>query len=346
MIKTIAIDEEGYFILYNGIRVSDELIGKDMLSQVQIEDNGQATLHYDGTQAIVEYFDQPYVARQIHIEDNKVNIQMPYQYIEQVDLTQFSVDQWDRFHGLTQRGIPFVLSRTAQAEMFNLADEFTDETITLAGATIETPDHYLIDPDFDINNFWNLYYQSNQSAAWDDPTYHPELKSALYQLKINKCRILVPGCGQAHNAAYLANQGHIVTAIDNNPTVIEKARQLYGQINTLNFAQEDFFSYADKNTSSFDLIFNNNFYSAISPFNRKKVVKAWKSLLTDDGHLLAIFNVSHKRTGPLFGGSEWETRDLLQKDFNFRYWTRLRHSPVALLGSELLVYAQIKPSDS
>ncbi len=67
-------------------------------------------------------------------------------------------------------------------------------------------------------------------------------------------------------------------------------------------------------------------------------------MLTETGHLLGIFFVVPKRTGPYFGGSEWELREKLQTPFNFLYWTRLKFSPGWRLGAELMVYAQIKSS--
>jgi hypothetical protein len=52
-----------------------------------------------------------------------------------------------------------------------------------------------------------------------------------------------------------------------------------------------------------------------------------------------------KRTGPPFGGSEWELRSRLQshasqKGFRILYWNRLRDSKPERLGQELFVYAQ------
>ena len=94
--------------------------------------------------------------------------------------------------------------------------------------------------------------------------------------------------------------------------------------------------------NSFDIVFEHTFYCAISPDKRTHLVKLWKRVLSETGHLLGIFFVIPKRNGPYFGGSEWELREKLQKDFNFRYWTRLKHSPDWRLGAELMIYTQIK----
>ncbi len=342
MIKTIAIDEEGYFVLHNGLRVTDEPIGHDMLSQITLDDYGVTHLNFEGDEAIVECFDKPYVARQVHLENNKIVLQMPYQLKEEAEVSSFCVDEWDRFHGKTKRGIPFVLSRPAQAELFNLAEEFDDDSIKINSHQIQTPDYYFANDDVKGSPFWTQKYNEPELPGWDLEKPHPELKSAMNQLKINKCRILVPGCGRGHDAAYLAKQGHIVTALDFSDRALEEAQKLYGDIENLNFVKSDFFEFADNNQSTFDLIFEHTLYCAIAPEKRSKMVKAWKKLLTDDGHLLGIFFVVPKRGGPYFGGSEWELREKMQKDFNFRYWTRLKHSPDWRLGAELLVYSQVK----
>jgi 2-polyprenyl-3-methyl-5-hydroxy-6-metoxy-1,4-benzoquinol methylase len=43
-----------------------------------------------------------------------------------------------------------------------------------------------------------------------------------------RCRVLVLGCGEGHDAAFFAQNGHIVTGVDISPEAITRA-----QIDTL-----------------------------------------------------------------------------------------------------------------
>lgn len=344
MAKTIALDEEGYFLVDGGIRVTDDLVGRRMLEAIEVDEFGVSHMNYDGHQVIVEPFDKPFVAKQVYFENGVLSIQMPYQHLSEVILDSLCVDEWDRFHGLTTKKIPFVLSRAAQAELFNLAQEFTDHSIQIAGKLIQTPLYYIIDKEVNKKEFWCERYQENPSPPWNLDKPHPEIKSFLQQLKLNKCRILVAGCGYGHDAALLAEQGHVVTAIDISEQAITTAKQRYGHIKNLTFEVQDIFASQEQYHNTFDIVFEHTFYCAVSPDKREEVVKLWKNVLTDTGHLLGIFFVVPKRSGPYFGGSEWELREKLQKRFDFFYWTRLQHSPGWRLGAELMVYARVKES--
>ncbi|MCJ8275603.1 MAG: methyltransferase domain-containing protein [Bdellovibrionales bacterium] len=341
MTKSIAIDEEGYFVLQNGVRLTEEETGRAMLKSLAIDEVGVVTLSYQGESALVEPFDKVYVAQQIHFENNLWQIQLPYQLRLDIDIQSLNLDEWDRIHGFTTNGFPFVLSRKAQAELFNLAENFSDDSITVNGLEIKTEDYFVSSDHTDKLDFWSEKY--NTHAPWNLDEPHPELKSILPQLKLSKSRILVPGCGYGHDAAYLAEQGHIVTAFDFSEEAIKGAKKKYGHIKNLTFEVADAFNLDQSYFNAFEIVFEHTFYCAITPQKRNDIIKLWKRCLAETGHLLGVFFVMPKRTGPPFGGSEWELRDKLEKDFNFLYWTRLKYSPGWRKGAELMVYAQIKP---
>lgn len=342
MIKSIAIDEEGYFLLHNGTRLSDETLGATMLQSLSVDHYGVTRMTEGNDEYLVEPFDKPYVARQIHIHQSQLQVQMPYQLKCDVDMGSLCLDEWDRFHGLTTQQIPFVLSRPAQAELFNRADDFSDDSITIAGQEVTTPPYYITNAEVDTSPFWSQKYQESTLPGWDLDGPHPELKSFLQQLKLNKQRILVPGCGQGHDAALLAEKGHVVTAVDFSETALKMARARYGHIANLQFLHADVFRLGRSHEQAYDIVFEHTFYCAITPDRRDELILSWRRYLADGGHLLGIFFVVPKRSGPYFGGSEWELREKLQKPFRLLYWTRLKHSPGWRNGGELMVFAQIK----
>ncbi|MEM7646208.1 MAG: methyltransferase domain-containing protein [Pseudomonadota bacterium] len=343
MAKTIAVDEEGFFLIDNGIRINDDLVGRHMLEALTIDEFGVVHMDYEGQDILVEAFEKPYVARQVHFQNGILTIQLPHQTLCEVDINSLCVDEWDRFHGKTNKGIPFILSHPAQAELFSLAEEFTDDSIQLAGRVIQTPNYYITSDEFNEKPFWSEKYQSN-TTPWNLDKAHPELSSFMQQLKLNKCRILVPGCGYGHDAALLAEQGHLVTAVDISDEALAEAEKRYGHIPTLTFKKVDVLNLSEDYNNCFDVVFEHTFYCAISPEKRNDLIKIWRRVLCETGHLLGIFFVVPKRTGPYFGGSEWELREKLKDKFNFLYWTRLKHSPGWRNGAELMIYAQIKES--
>ena len=158
--QTIAIDEEGYFKLADGSRVVDDKIGHQWLNNLQVDEYGVGFIEHNGKKVVVESFDKPYVAAQVcKNSDGRWQIILPYQTEKFFDASTFCLDSWDRFHGLSENGVPFVLTNKAQAELFRLADEFSDDSITLSGQVYPTKDYYLGDDSHSQESFWSDKYR-------------------------------------------------------------------------------------------------------------------------------------------------------------------------------------------
>ena len=172
---------------------------------------------------------------------------------------------------------------------------------------------------------------------------HPALTKMAAAIKVQRSRILVLGCGRGHDAAWFARAGHIVTAVDYSEDAISEAKHLYGDVADLTFAREDALALPTKYTEAFDIVFDHTLYCAIDPARRGDLVKSWRKALTENGHLLGIFFCNEKQKGPPYGGSEWELRSRLNKQFRTLFWQRLKDSPkenLSRLGSELFIYSQ------
>jgi SAM-dependent methyltransferase len=250
-----------------------------------------------------------------------------------------SVDEWDRFHGLTGAKIPFVFSRHAQIEFFDLLDGFDDESITVKGKRYEVGPWLLPNDDTNKAQYWSDAYVKGDTR-FDQGGEAAFLPVVLPQLKLSKSRILVMGSGFGHDAAYLAQQGHSVTGIDFSTEAIAHSKTKYGSIENLSFLQKDVFNLPPEWTSRFDMIFEHTCYCAVAPDRRNELVGVWKRLLNPSGYLLGAFFVHERRLGPPWGGSEWELRERLRKPFEFMFWTRWRQSPARRRGKELVMYAR------
>ncbi len=337
--KFIQIDLEGYFH-FGENRVNDTNVGLNLFNNLKVTETGHAITSYNGTDVLVEAFDQPLVAHSIdRINDNHWEIQLPYGFKQQVNLDSLCLDEWDRFLGETTSGIPFVLNRSAQANFFNLVDDYDDDSITIGSAKLTTDNWLSNNHDTRNESFWTDIYQT-EDPGWDLKVPHPCLQSTLNQLKLNKCRILNLGCGTGTDAHFFASLGHIVTGVDFSPEAISQAKKKYEGTKNLNFIQKDVFDVTPEELGHFDLIYEHTLYCAISPDRRNALKKKWLQMLTDKGQLLGVFFTMHKRFGPPFGGSEWEIQQRLKKDFRFLYWTRSKLSPGKRMGKELIVFAE------
>lgn len=337
-LHTLPIDEEGYFILQNGIRLSDPQEGHQLLAHLQLDDNAAVWTTWGQQKVLVEPFDKPLVAQQVFKKAQKIFILAPYGFEAEISLPSLCLDAWDRFHGLSVSQIPFVMTRKAQAEFFNLLDEFDDDSITVDGHIYKTPPFYIDNSVIEQSQFWQEKYAIAEKPAWDLGQHHPALDAIMPQLKINKSRVLNLGCGRGHDAAYFAQLGHVVTGVDFSSQAISDAKTRYSHLQNVSWVQAD----ALKNSQKFsaDLIFEHTLFCAISPSSRKQLITQWKHSLDERGHLLGIFFVHPKRGGPPYGGSEWELREMLEKDFRLLYWKRWPLSPERRQGTELVIYAQ------
>ena len=337
--RFIQVDEDGYFKM-DELRVSDAQAGRDWISSLEMDNRGRAWVTIEGKKILVEAFDEPFIALDIEkSDDGSWWISVPYGHKEKANLHAFSLDEWDRFHGRTERGVPFVLSRSAQARFFDTVDEYDDESITIGNERIETKAWLGDNPDVNQSEFWTNIYRTEE-PRWELNAPAVALATLGPRLKLTRMRVLVPGAGTGNDAAWFAQQGHIVTALDMSEEAIARAKAKYGHLSGLTFQQADIFNLPSSMYSSFDLVFEHTLYCAISPTRRNELVKVWKRVLTENGHLMGVFFTMDKLQGPPYGGSEWEIRARLQKSFRALYWTRVRESIEKRLGHELFVYAQ------
>jgi SAM-dependent methyltransferase len=296
----------------------------------------------NGEKYIVEAFDQPYVAQQVYKNSaENWEVEFPYGIKKKLDLSQLKVDEWDRFHGRTSEDIPYVFSRKAQNEFFNLVTEFDDDGFSIGDETYAIESYYPTREDVRKNNFWSkIYKETNNQPGWDLNGPTPILKHIIPQLKIPKSRILVVGCGRGHDAYELAQRGNVVTAVDFSEEAIKEAKRLYPENENLKFLQADVFNLPEKYFGYFDIVFEHTLFCAVDPSKRNVLVKVYKSMLADHGHLLGIFFTIYNMNHPPFGGTEWEYRERLKKHFQFFYWTKWKAETTRSAGAELIIYAR------
>lgn len=150
--------------------------------------------------------------------------------------------------------------------------------------------------------YWNNRYEEGQTG-WDLGAVSPPLKAYIDQLTDKSLAILIPGCGNAYEAAYLLENGFTnVTVIDISSHLTESlGQQLQSFVDSgyLNIICGDFFAHE----AQYDLILEQTFFCAIDPSMRGKYAMQCASLLKPGGKVAGVLFNRMFEGGPPFGGS-------------------------------------------
>lgn len=336
----LAVDEHGRF-LQNEQRITDLDRLQILLDNLQFTDTGTLVTEIDDEHFIVEAFEAPWIIVDLQIEDSKLVGHNTYGFKTTLDLNTCYFDEWDKLHGLNEKRIPWALNRAAQEKFFDLLEEFDDESFTLQGRRIETQPPFLTEDGFRTPEKWSEIYKEMPIPNWDLQQPHPAFVDMLPRLKQPRSRILILGCGEGHDAAFFAEEGHIVTAVDFSDVALDRARKKYGHL-SIQFVHADAFKLPHNFDKSFDVVIEHTHYCAIDPYRRSQLVQVWNRCLIQGGLLMGVFFSTEKRSGPPYGSTEWEIRQRLQKDYHFLFWGRWKNSPPQRQGRELFILAQKK----
>lgn len=343
-LQFLQIDEEGFFVHQN-VRYNDVNSGARLLKNLRYDGRALKTfLENPEHLFFVESFNAPYVVQSCEVKEAEFILNLPYELSFSFK-GDFYLDEWDRLCGFAN-DIPFVFSRSAQTHFFDSADEYDDDSFIFNGKTFKTKPWLSPSESVNKSQFW-----SDKYLAWQDESNRPgwdlggpatALRSVSAQIKLNRCRIAVLGCGSGYDAAFFAEQGHFVTAFDFSSEAISRAQKNFSHLKNINFVVADALNLPQSFYGQFDVVFEHTFFCAIDPGRRKDAIRAYKRLLADGGHLLGLFFILNPSVEPPFGLTEWELREYLKADFQPLYWTRWRQSIDRRLGQELVVYARIK----
>jgi SAM-dependent methyltransferase len=155
-------------------------------------------------------------------------------------------------------------------------------------------------------NYWNNRWE-NSETGWDIGYASPAIVCYMQQVPRKDIAILIPGCGNAYEAAYLVEQGFInITLIDIAPEAVNRLKAKFIDFPQVNVLCEDFFEHQGQ----YDLVIEQTFFCAISPDRRPDYARKMADLLKNSGKIIGLlFNINFEKQGPPFGGSvsEYET---------------------------------------
>ena len=124
--------------------------------------------------------------------------------------------------------------------------------------------------------------------------------------------VLIPGCGSAHDAAFLARQGWSVTALDFSEAAIDNARITVGAAWRGTLLCADFFTFEPE--SLFDVVYERAFLCALPRHLWPAYGQRVAQLLRPGGLLAGFFFFSEEAKGPPFGLLPRQLDALLQPE--------------------------------
>jgi methyl halide transferase len=183
--------------------------------------------------------------------------------------------------------------------------------------------------------YWDELYRE-KDTAWDLGVVSPPIKAYIDQLGSarKEMDILIPGCGNSYEAAYLLDQGFTsVTLIDVSTIPTSRLTKQYEGNPNIKIICGNFFDYSGQ----FDLILEQTFFCAIDPSLRQAYANKAHELLKPGGKLAGVlFNRTFDERPP-FGGSIDEYRELFEEKFTIKTLEPCYNSIQPRAGNEAFV---------
>lgn len=183
------------------------------------------------------------------------------------------------------------------------------------------------------DEYWSERYRSGETG-WDMQQVSPPLQAYFEQLTNKDARILIPGCGNAYEAEWLAQHGFTdITLIDISSELVQRLQQRLAHYPAIRVLHQDFFTHEGQ----YDLIIEQTFFCALAPALRGAYALHMKQLLNAKGRLAGVLFNTIFEQGPPFGGSEREYRQLFEPFFRIKVMAPCYNSIAKRMGNELFV---------
>ena len=160
--------------------------------------------------------------------------------------------------------------------------------------------------------FWDARFDA-AFTPWDQGGVPKSLSDYVAQNPAPK-KVLIPGCGSAHEVRFFATHHWDVRAIDFSSAAVMHARQLLGSLGNL-VEEADFFG-ETIGLARFDIIYERAFLCALPRHLWESWAARVAQLISPDGFLVGFFYFGDTEKGPPFGIAERELSRLLLPHFS------------------------------
>lgn len=190
-------------------------------------------------------------------------------------------------------------------------------------------------------DYWDERYKQHETG-WDLGMVSPALSHYFQQIENKNAAILIPGCGNAHEAALLLEYGFTnITILDISPTLTNILKEQWADNNNIQILCEDFFEHQGQ----YDYVIEQTFFCAIHPDRRKAYAEQVSKLLKPGGILAGLlFDKQFPHDGPPFGGLKQEYQDLFSGYFKEVHIRSCTESAKPRIGTEVFIEVFGKPS--
>ncbi len=184
--------------------------------------------------------------------------------------------------------------------------------------------------------FWTQRYLE-EKTGWDIGFPSTPLKSYIDQIQDKELKILIPGAGNAYEAAYLYNQGfHNTHILDISSIPLKNFKSRVPEFPKENIHHGDFFNMNER----YDLILEQTFFCSFnpSPANRNRYAQKMVDLLNPMGKLVGVwfsFPLTIPATNPPHGGSLEEYAEYFKPRFDIKIFEPCYNSISQRQGQEL-----------
>ena len=182
--------------------------------------------------------------------------------------------------------------------------------------------------------YWSNRWNTNQTG-WDLGQASPALMEYTKQLTDKNIKILIPGCGNAHEAQHLFKAGFKnIYVLDFAEEPLQNLKNALPEIPDEHLIYSDFFHHEGQ----YDLILEQTFFCAIDPVLRSEYVKHASKLLKPGGKLVGLlWSVPLNEDHPPFGGNHAEYEELFTPYFSIQTMEPAYNSIAPRANRELFV---------
>ena len=181
-------------------------------------------------------------------------------------------------------------------------------------------------------NFWEERWK-NGRIGWDIGYPSPPICRLIDRIENKKTAILIPGCGNAHEAEYLIEKGfENITLLDISATAVQIVSERFKEFPQVRVVHQDFFVHEGQ----YDYILEQTFFCTFEPQIRPDYVQKMYDLLKPGGRLEGLlFGIEFGWNGPPFGGERGRYISLFSKLFEITEINITNESIKPRLGNEL-----------
>ena len=182
-------------------------------------------------------------------------------------------------------------------------------------------------------DYWDSRWEQGETG-WDLGEASSPISDYFLQLENKALKILIPGCGNAHEAELLLQERFKnITLLDIAPKACELISQKFSH-HEVEVICEDFFEHSGK----YDVIVEQTFFCALDPELREKYVVKMHELLNEGGKIVGVlFSKDFGNPFPPFGGNAEEYKKLFEEKFEIKTLASCENSIKPRQSQELFI---------